>query len=258
MEVKTALAVVVVVIAFTFGFYVGKNSNEPTPAAPIPAVVTTATATAATNTADDEFHPVVKVVDGDTFTVAMNGENVTVRLIGIDTPETVDPRKTVQCFGREASEKAKQLLSGMTVRLETDPTQGELDKYGRLLAYAYLASGINVAEYMILEGYGHEYTYNLPYKYQEDFKAAESTARAEKRGLWADGACASTTSTTAGTPLYGGVDPSKYECSRNSYNCSDFTTQAESQSAFESCGGSGNDVHKLDADGDGRVCESLP
>jgi len=113
----------------------------------------------------------------------------------------VDPRKPVQCFGKEASDKAKELLTGKSVRLEKDASQGEYDKYGRLLAYVYLpdlpdsagkAGGTLFNKYMIAEGYGHEYTYNLPYKYQQEFKAAEARARAEKKGLWADGVCAET------------------------------------------------------------------
>ena len=135
------------------------------------------------------YFPVVKVIDGDTITVLMNGKYVTVRLIGLDTPETVDPRKTVQCFGKEASNKAKEMLTGKNVRLEQDPTQDTYDKYGRLLAYVFLPDGTNFEEYMIAEGYGHEYTYRLPYKYQAEFKAAEKSAREQKKGLWADGVC---------------------------------------------------------------------
>lgn len=206
-----------------------------------------------------EWYPVVKVVDGDTLVIAMNGKSETLRLIGIDTPETVDPRKTVQCFGKEASEKAKDLLSGNSVRLEMDVPQGERDKYGRRLAYAYLPSGMNVAEYMIAEGYGHEYTYNIPYKYQTDFKAAEQKAREEKRGLWADDACAkSASSFELSASSNSEIQNGKFECSKNTYNCSSFKTQAEAQAAFESCGGNGNDIHKLDSDSDGEVCESLP
>ncbi len=247
-----------IIAAFAFGFYLGRSSPAPeTASTTTPAF---ATATTKTNTPTDEWYPVVKVIDGDTFVVAVNSENITVRLIGLDTPETVDPRKPVQCFGHEASEKAKQILAGSSVRLETDPSQGELDKYGRLLAYAFLENRMNVAEYMIVEGYGHEYTYNLPYKYQADFKAAEDKARADKRGLWADGACSQASNSDENSPTsnFKLQTSGTYECSRNAYNCGDFATQAEAQSAFESCGGSGNDVHKLDADDDGSVCESLP
>ena len=79
--------------------------------------------------ADSEtFYPVTKVVDGDTIAVEMNGKKETVRLIGLDTPETVEPRKPVQCFGKQASDKAKEILSGKRVRLEMDASQGERDK----------------------------------------------------------------------------------------------------------------------------------
>lgn len=141
-----------------------------------------------------DWYPVVRVVDGDTLIVEIDGKDTTVRLIGLDTPETVDPRKPVECFGKEASDKAKQLMAGTFVRLEMDPSQGTLDKYGRTLAYVYVPAsvrpeGILVNEYMIAEGYGHEYTYNLPYKYQARFEEAERLAREQKKGLWADRVC---------------------------------------------------------------------
>ena len=66
---------------------------------------------------------VVKVVDGDTIHVDANGQRLKVRMIGLDTPETVDPRKPVQCFGREASAQAKTILGGQSVYLETDPAR---------------------------------------------------------------------------------------------------------------------------------------
>ena len=135
------------------------------------------------------LYPVVKVVDGDTIDVSVNGEKIRVRLIGLDTPEIVDPRKPVQCFGKAASDEAKRLLNGKLVRLEKDSSQDTYDKYGRLLAYVFLPDETNIGAYMIAEGYGHEYTHNLPYRYQAEFKAAEAEAREEKKGLWADDAC---------------------------------------------------------------------
>ena len=132
---------------------------------------------------------VVKVVDGDTLDVEIDGKIERLRLIGIDTPETVDPRKSVQCFGREASNKAKELLSGQFVNLESDETQGERDKYKRLLRYVFLPDGTNFNLYMIAEGYAHEYTYDEPYKYQSEFKQAEIDARESSKGLWAPSTC---------------------------------------------------------------------
>ncbi len=133
---------------------------------------------------------VTRVVDGDTITGNYNGNKVTVRMIGVDTPETVDPRRAVQCFGKEASAKTTELLAGQTVILKSDPTQGDVDKYNRALRYVFLQDGTHINELLIREGYAHEYTYqSKPYHYQEEFKAAEKIAREQKRGLWADGVC---------------------------------------------------------------------
>jgi micrococcal nuclease len=135
------------------------------------------------------YYRVSRVIDGDTIDVEKNGVSVRVRLIGMDTPETVDPRRPVECFGKEASGKAKELLEGKLVRLETDPSQGRYDRYKRMLVYVYLSDGTFFNKGMISDGYAHEYTYRLPYRYQAEFKAAERVSREEKRGLWADGVC---------------------------------------------------------------------
>jgi micrococcal nuclease len=137
------------------------------------------------------YYPVAKVVDGDTIDVLIDGQKARIRLIGLDTPEVVDPRRPVQCFGREASKRMTQLVHGKKVRLERDPTQADRDKYGRLLRYVFLPDSTNVAQQMIREGYGHEYTYRLPYKYQRQFKETERYARDHHLGLWAPDACIS-------------------------------------------------------------------
>lgn len=135
------------------------------------------------------LYPVIRVIDGDTADVYINGQNERIRLVGLNTPETVDPRRPVECFGLEASNKARDILMGQKVRIETDPTQSIRDKYGRLLAYVFLSDGTLFNKMMIEEGYGHEYTYRLPYKYQKEFRTAEHSARELKKGLWADGVC---------------------------------------------------------------------
>ncbi len=215
---------------------------------------------------DYTYYKIIKVVDGDTISVSMNGKTETLRLIGINTPETVDPRKPVECFGKEASNKAKSILEGQSVRLEADPSQGERDKYNRLLRYVFLLDGTFFNKSMIQQGYAYEYTYNTPYKYQADFKTAELEARTAKRGLWADNACpAETVPSPLVSPITGSAQTSstqpassgQYVCSYNAYNCANFTSQSEAQAAFEACGGTSNDIHELDRDGDGRVCESL-
>lgn len=156
-----------------------------------------------TSTTSSQFYSIVSVVDGDTIKINVDGNTETFRLIGMDTPETVDPRKDVQCFGVEASNKAKELLSGKKVRIETDTTQGTYDKYNRLLGYVYLESGLFYNKYMIEQGYAHEYTYNTPYKYQTEFKNAQKEAQANKAGLWSPNTCNGDTtkaSTTDSTP----------------------------------------------------------
>ena len=187
-------------LAFTL---LGAQNREPVatpPSVPQLANVTTSMTDGATTPPHPKnTYPVAKVIDGDTISIIKDGKTVTLRLVGLDTPEMVDPRKPVQCFGKAASDKAKELLAGKTVRLEFDSSQGLLDKYGRTLAYVFLPPQPNVPaeilfnEYMIAEGYAHEYTYNLPYKYQREFKAAEARAREEKKGLWADDTCAGDT-----------------------------------------------------------------
>jgi micrococcal nuclease len=137
-----------------------------------------------------QWYRVSRVVDGDTLVLLIQNKKTTVRLIGLDTPEVVDPRKPVQCFGREASAYMKQLTLGKQVHIEKDPSQGDYDKYNRLLVYVFLPDGTNVSEHMIREGYGHEYTYRFPYKYQVAFKRAQIEAREAQRGLWAPGVCA--------------------------------------------------------------------
>ena len=139
--------------------------------------------------ASSTLYAVVKVVDGDTIHIDVAGKKETVRLIGINTPETVDPRRPVECFGKEASSKAKELLEGKKVRIETEASQGERDKYGRVLGYVYREDGLFFNKYMIEEGYAYEYTYRIPYQYQVEFKTAQKEAEANGRGLWATGVC---------------------------------------------------------------------
>lgn len=130
---------------------------------------------------------VTHVVDGDTFDVRIDGETTTerVRMLGIDTPETVDPRKAVQCFGKEASNRTKQLLDGKRVRLEGDPKADEQDKYGRLLRNVYLEDGTDVNATLVLDGYAHAYlTFPLDRDRKHLLSDLENEARINTRGLW--------------------------------------------------------------------------
>ncbi len=136
------------------------------------------------------LYRVAKVVDGDTIKVSIDNKTETIRLIGVDTPETVDTRRAVGCFGKEASDFTKRTLFNQNVKLESDVLSGDRDKYQRLLRYVFLEDGQNFNQVLIENGYGHEYTYNsIPYKYQKIFKLAQIDARDNYRGLWAKGVC---------------------------------------------------------------------
>jgi endonuclease YncB( thermonuclease family) len=133
-----------------------------------------------------KMYTVVNVVDGDTIKIQNSSEIETVRLIGVDTPETVHPSKPVECYGKEASSFVENLLKDTQVYIELDSSQGERDRYGRLLAYIFLPDKVLVNQLIISEGYGFEYTYNTPYKYQQDFKHAEQRATNLQKGLWGE------------------------------------------------------------------------
>lgn len=134
-------------------------------------------------------YAVLRVVDGDTIDIQKDGAKVRVRLIGINSPESVDPRRPVECFGKQASQYASAILSGQSVTITTDPSQGTLDKYGRTLAYVFLPDGQNFNELMIRDGYAYEYTYRTPYQYQSQFRSAQQDAERAQRGLWSSTTC---------------------------------------------------------------------
>lgn len=129
------------------------------------------------------FYRVTQFYDGDTVAVDMDGKEEKIRMIGVDTPETKDPRKPVQCFGQAASDFTKQLIGNQNVRLEADPTNSNRDRYNRLLRYVYLPDKRLVNAEIIREGYGFAYT-SFPFTKLEEFRAMEAEAKAANRGLW--------------------------------------------------------------------------
>lgn len=128
-------------------------------------------------------YQVVEFYDGDTVSVNMNGTTEKVRFIGVDTPETHDPRKEVQCFGQAAAQYTKDLIGTQEVRLDADPTNQNRDRYNRLLRYVYLPDGRQVNAEIIKNGYGFAYT-SFPFQKLEEFRALQVEAREQNRGLW--------------------------------------------------------------------------
>lgn len=137
-------------------------------------------------TADVE---VTRVIDGDTIEVKfIDGIIEKVRLIGIDTPETVHPSKPVECFGKEASTKMKELVEGKIVRLERKAEENR-GGYGRLLRYIYIDNFFVNAE-MIKQGFAYAYIkYPFDSNLMEEFKQYEREARENEIGLWSPNTC---------------------------------------------------------------------
>ena len=124
------------------------------------------------------LYAVQRVVDGDTVVLTEVGP---VRLIGVDTPETKDPRKPVQDYGMRLRRFSNRCCRGSQYASSTDHQRR--DKYQRTLAYLYLSDGTFVNREIIRQGFGHAYL-TYPFVYAEDFRAAEREAREAERGLW--------------------------------------------------------------------------
>jgi micrococcal nuclease len=150
-----------------------------TPSNSLPLISNFPTNSAVLGTEASESATVLRVVDGDTIELS---DKRKLRYIGINTPETVDPRRGVQCYGHEASDFNKQLVTGKTVYLEKDVS--ETDRYGRLLRYVYLEDGQMVNELLVKEGYAYASAYPPDVKYQDRFNTAQQEARTAAKGLW--------------------------------------------------------------------------
>jgi micrococcal nuclease len=129
------------------------------------------------------FYSVIQIVDGDTIAIDMNGVEEKIRFIGLDTPEKNHPEKPVQCFAQAATEHLEDLMGNSRVRLESDPTNQNRDRYDRLLRYVYLPDGTLLNKQQILDGYGFAYL-AFPFTKIAEFEKAESQARQDSRGLW--------------------------------------------------------------------------
>lgn len=181
-EKKSLVFAIGGILLFLGGFVLGQISNShkpPVEPIPTPTLTPSLLPTVAPNSFPvSKIFKVTRVIDGDTIEIE-NGERV--RYLGIDTPETVAPRKPVQCFGIESSKKNKELVEGKTVRLEKDIT--DKDKYGRLLRYVYI-DNLFVNLELVKQGFAHSYTYPPDVKHQGEILEAERQAREANRGLW--------------------------------------------------------------------------
>jgi len=134
---------------------------------------------------DGSSHAIVSVVDGDTAKIEFEGETISMRIIGIDTPETVHPSRPVEWYGPEATVRARELLEGKTVTLEydADPEHDRFGKYGRLLVYLRLEDGSDFGKSMVAAGFARAYP-KYPFSRSKEYLAVEAVAKKAKKGLW--------------------------------------------------------------------------
>lgn len=208
--------------------------------------------TATLQTQNQPLYTVTKIVDGDTIRLLKNGDEVTIRMIGIDAPESTTTRYGyVECFGKEARTHLQTLIGTWPVALAFDRTQGATDKYGRLLAYVF-AGNTNINQQMLADGYAREYTYNLPYQYQDEFQDAQRDAKDTEKGLRNTNACSGTRSEAEKT----GTDSENNDISEtdvtcgNKRYCNQMSSCDEARFYLNACG-----LERLDSDGDGMPCE---
>jgi micrococcal nuclease len=169
-------AFVVAWILFSFGKSKHPIISEPIISDTLP--IASDTSSDELSDKNEESALVAYIVDGDTIELE-NGQRV--RYIGIDTPESVDERTSVQCFGKEASKKNAELVLNKRVRLEKDVS--ETDKYGRLLRYVYV-DDVFVNDFLVREGYAYAASFPPDVKYRDKLHLAEQDAREANIGLW--------------------------------------------------------------------------
>lgn len=129
------------------------------------------------------LYSVSRFIDGDTIAVTMGDTAETVRMIGVDTPETHRPNTPVQCYGPAAAAFTKNLIGNNKVRLQADAKSQNRDRYNRLLRYVYLPDGRLVQQRLIQEGYGFAYT-QFPFTKSAEFVDSQETAQQAGKGLW--------------------------------------------------------------------------
>lgn len=132
-----------------------------------------------------ELARVVNVIDGDTVWVEVRGAVESVRLIGINAPETEGPYSDGECYGPEAKARLSEVLGGGVVVLISDEKVSDRDRYGRLLRHVHLPDGTSVNGLMVEEGYAFVYVME-PFSMESYFSELETEAKSERRGFWSD------------------------------------------------------------------------
>ncbi len=188
---------------------------------------------------------VVNIIDGDTFKVLRNGKKVTIRLYGVDTPESG------QDYGDDAEQYLRKHINESTVKVYPI-TEGV---YGRTIATVYY-KGIFINKILIRNGYAWVYDKYCHKDICSEFRHLERKARRMQKGLWAQEDVTSPWNFRHGDSESSSNDNGGFEVTQDC-DCSDFATQEEAQRFYETHNPQ-RDPHHLDGDNDGKACESLP
>jgi micrococcal nuclease len=172
---RRILLVLLIIFIFFLTFLLVNHSPR---YASLPGITNEATTSGQKSNTQREEAKVLRVMDGDTIELT---DKRSVRYIGMDTPEIVDPDKPVECFGNEADSENKKLVEGKTVLLEKDIS--ETDSYGRLLRYVYVGD-MFVNEILVRSGFARVATFPPDVKYKDLFLEAQREASKNNRGLW--------------------------------------------------------------------------
>ncbi|MBI5742789.1 MAG: thermonuclease family protein [Candidatus Niyogibacteria bacterium] len=185
MVKKPKIIIIMAAAVFAAAFSLHQAPAEITPPPPISHLEAEPPSNLEIRFPSGEIAQVLRAVDGDTIEVEFaDGRKEKVRYIGMNAPESVDPRRAVECFGKEAAAANAALVGGREVRLVRDVS--DRDKYGRLLRYVYLndvaQTFINLE--LVRQGYAAAATYPPDIAHASEFRAAERAARAAGAGLW--------------------------------------------------------------------------
>lgn len=193
---------------------------------------------------------VLQVVDGDTFKIRIGNKTESVRILGIDAPETSTLRTgAIECYGKESTTFASSSLLGKSVRMSRDPTQDSRDKYGRILANVFLSNGTLYAEKAVLSGSAYRYVYaNNPVFYDSRILKAQMIAKNKSIGVW--GKCQEKEGSTLSTPIL--KTDTEFNCALRKTTCAQMVSCQEAKFYLNLCG-----ISRLDGDKDGLPCETI-
>jgi len=190
MKLKKEIYFLGVLFIFVLGYFLGQNNSFVEDDKVEKNFATQNSSENKPENKPEKLYKVWEVIDGDTIKINYEGKKTSVRIVGINTPETNGPYRGKECFGEEASKKAKEILWGKNILVEFDSSQSKWDRYGRLLGYILIDGKKDFGLEMIKTGYAYENTYKgKKYKNQKIYKDAQKYAEKNKLGLWAENTC---------------------------------------------------------------------